>query len=50
MKAIKLINLNGNLANGTLGREHSLAFDSIDENHHLDELIRLKPIENIIEL
>ena len=26
------INLNANLANGTLVREHSLGFDSIDEN------------------
>mgnify|MGYP006184680949 CR=1 FL=1 len=27
-----------------------MAFDSIDEKHHLDDLIRLTPIENIIEL
>ena len=43
------INLNANLANGTLVREHSLAFDSIDEKNLLDDLIRT-PIENIIEL
>ena len=44
------INLNANLANGTLVREHSLAFDSIDEKHLLDDLIRLTPIGAIIIL
>ena len=43
------INLNANLANGTLVREHSLAFDSIDEKL-LDDLIRLTPIGDIIKL
>ena len=38
------------LPNGTLVREHSLAFDSIDEKHLLDDLIRLMPIRNVIEL
>ena len=41
------INLNANLANGTLVREHSLAFDSIDEKHLLDDLIRLTPMGGI---
>ena len=44
------INLNANLANGTLVREHSLAFDSIDEKHLLDDFIRLTPLGDIIEL
>ena len=44
------INLNANLANGTLVREHSLAFDYIDEKNLLDDLIRLTPIGNIKEL
>ncbi len=44
------INLNANLANGALVREHSLAFDFIDEKHLLDDLIRLTPIGDIIEL
>ena len=38
------------LPNGTLVRERSLAFDSIDEKHLLDKFIRMTPIENIIEL
>ena len=44
------INLNANLANGSLVREHSLEFNSIDEKHLLDYLIRLTPIGDIIEL
>ena len=44
------INLNANLANGTIERDHSLAFDSIDEKNLLGDLIRLTPIGNIIEL
>ena len=44
------ININSNLANRTLVREHSLAFDSIDEKYLLDDLIRLIPIGDIIEL
>ena len=42
------IYLNANLANGTIVREHSLAFDFIDEKHLLDDLIRLIPIGDII--
>ena len=38
------------LPNGTLVREHSLAFDYIDEKNLLDNLIRLTPIGNIKEL
>ncbi len=44
------INLNANLANGALVREHSLAFDFIDEKHLLDDFIRLTLIGDIIEL
>jgi hypothetical protein len=33
------INLSNDLANGTLVREHSLAFDTIDEKKFLDEMI-----------
>ncbi len=34
----------------TLVREHSLAFESIDENYLIDDLIRLTPNWDIIEL
>ncbi len=44
------INLNAHLANGTLVKEYSLAFDSVDEKHLLDELIRLTSIGDFIEL
>ncbi len=44
------INLNAHLANGTLVREHSLAFDSSNEKHLLDDLIKLTPFGDNIEL
>ncbi len=50
MKAMELINLNASLANGTIARDHSWAFDSIEEKNLLDNVIRLTPIGNIIEL
>ena len=44
------INLNASLANGTLVREHSLAFNSLNEKNYPDHLIKLTPIGGIIDL
>ena len=44
------VNLNANLANGTLVREHSLAFNSLNEKNYLDHLIKLTPLGGIIDL
>ena len=43
------INLNTNLANGTLLTENSSAFNSLDEKNCLDHLIKLTPICDTID-
>lgn len=44
------LNLLNELANGTLVREHSLAFDNSDDKMHLDEMLQSTPIGGIIDL
>ena len=44
------LNLSNDLANGTLVREHSLAFDSSDEKAYLDEMVKNTPVGGIIDL
>jgi hypothetical protein len=44
------INLSNDLANGTLVREHSLAFDTIEEKLFLDHMIATTPPGEIIDL
>jgi hypothetical protein len=44
------LNLLNELENGTLVREHSLAFDNSDDKMHLDEMLQSTPIGGIIDL
>ena len=44
------INLHADLANGTSIREHSLAFDSVQEKTRLDEMITSTPVGGTIDL
>ena len=44
------INLHAHLANGTSIREHSLAFDSVQEKTRLDDMIAAAPVGSTIDL
>jgi len=43
------VNLNAGLANGTSVKEHSLAFDSVEEKIYLEDMINTTPIRGTID-